>query len=386
MTIMDAMTVPEAPAPRGLRGVVVADTEVGDVRGDEGFYHYRQYSAVELARTRPFEDVWRLMIDGFLPATTAERSAFTVEVAPLRGPAPAVAAVLPAIAGGAPLDAFRTAVSLAAASAGMRPVLDLDPARRRGDTLAVVAEAPTLLTALHRLGQGLDPVAPRADLGYAANYLWMLTGTEPDPDRTRAIERYLISTVDHGFNASTFTARVVASTGADVGACVTAAVGALSGPRHGGAPSRALELLEEIGRPERTEAVIRAKLAAGQRIMGFGHAAYRTVDPRSELLREVALSLGGPLVELAVEVEQRVVRILAEQRPGRDLYANVEFYAGVVMDACGIPPAMFTPTFTASRVVGWCANILEQANERTIIRPSARYVGPRAPQPVPFLA
>jgi citrate synthase len=382
VTTIDATTT----TPAGLRGVVVADTEVGDVRGDEGFYHYRQHSAVDLAARRPFEDVWQLVLDGNLPTDRAERAGFAAEVEPLRSPPSAVLAALPAIAAGDPLAAFRTALSLTAASLGLRPVLDLAPAQRRHDTLAVAAVAPTLLTALYRLGQGQVPVAPRADLGYAANYLWMLLGAEPAPEAARAVEQYLISTIDHGFNASTFAARVVASTGADVGACVTAAVGALSGPLHGGAPSRALDLLEEIGSPERTEEVVRAKLATGQRIMGFGHAVYRTDDPRSLLLREIARSLGGPTVDLALEVEQRVVAVLAEAKPGRSIYANVEFYAGVVMAACGIPAAMFTPTFTASRLVGWCANILEQADDPRIIRPSARYVGPPAPQPVPPFA
>ena len=370
-------------APRGLKGVVVADTEIGDVRGTEGFYHYRQYSAIDLAEQRPIEDVWRLMIDGALPGSPAERRAFVDEVRPLRHIPDDVREVLPTIARcSSPLEGLRTALSLAAASHGMRPVLDLDPAGRRHDALVLSALAPTLLTALHRLRAGDEPVEPRADLAYAANYLWMLTGTEPSAEHARAVEHYLISTVDHGFNASTFTARVVASTGADTGACLTAAIGALSGPLHGGAPSRALELLHEIGTPERTEEVVRAKVRDGERIMGFGHAVYRTDDPRSLMLRRIATELGGPLVELALEVEQRVVAVLEDIKPGRGLKANVEFYAGVVMAACGIPPTMFTPTFASSRVIGWCANVLEQAVDTKIIRPSARYVGPPPPQPV----
>jgi len=379
-------TIGPADVPRGLKGVVVADTTVADVRGTEGFYHYRQYSAVDLATQRPFEDVWRLMIDGALPATAAEREAFRAEVAPLRVLPEAVAAVLPAVAAGtAPLDGFRTALSLAAAQRGLRPVLDLDPAARRADALFASALAPTLLTALHRLTVGQEPVPARDDLGYAANYLWMLTGEEAAPEHVAAIERYLISTIDHGFNASTFTARVIASTGADLGACVTGAVGALSGPLHGGAPSRALALLDEIGTPERAREVVAAKVTAGERIMGFGHAVYRTDDPRSVMLRDVARGLGGPLVDLAVDVEATVTDVLAELKPGRELHTNVEFYAGVVMATCGIPREMFTPTFAASRVVGWCANVLEQAVDPKIIRPSARYVGPPPPQPVPSL-
>ncbi len=211
----------------------------------------------------------------------------------------------------------------------------------------------------------------------------MLTGTEPAPDVARAIGTYLISTVDHGFNASTFTARVVASTGADVGAAVVAAIGALSGPLHGGAPSRALALLDQIGTPDRIDEVVRPMIERGDKIMGFGHAVYRTDDPRSLMLRDVARELGGPLAAFAEQVESRVIELLDELKPGRGLKTNVEFYAGVVMEQCGVPRHMFTPTFASSRVIGWCANILEQAADNKIIRPSARYMGPPPPQPVP---
>ncbi|MFJ4953620.1 citrate synthase [Streptomyces sp. NPDC088760] len=373
---------PLVDAPRGLAGVVVAETEIGDVRGREGFYHYRQYSAVDLARTRSFEEVWHLLIHGTLP-DARRGAAFAAETAALRRLPDGVRTALPAIAGAGrlsgPLAGLRTALSLLGAAQGFRPVYDIDPDQRRADTVAACAAVPTLLTALYRLGRGLDPVQPREDLSYAANYLYMLTGSEPDPRRVRAVEQYLISTIDHGFNASTFTARVIASTGADVTACLTGAVGALSGPLHGGAPSRALDTLDAIGTPDRIDAWIRARVLAGDRIMGFGHAVYRTEDPRSRMLREIALGFGGPRAEFAVEVERRVEAILAELKPGRELHTNVEFYAGVVMELCGLPREMFTPTFAAARVVGWSANILEQAADPKIIRPAARYVGP-APQ------
>ncbi|MFD5256280.1 citrate synthase/methylcitrate synthase [Streptomyces bobili] len=371
--------------PRGLAGVVVADTEVGDVRGREGFYHYRQYSAVDLAHSRPFEDVWHLLVHGDLP-DAPRAAAFAAETAALRRLPDQVADALPAIAAAGahadPLAGLRTALSLLGAAKGFRPVYDIDADRRREDTLAAAAAVPTLLTALYRLGKGLGPVEPREDLSYAANYLYMLTGAEPEPERARAVEQYLISTIDHGFNASTFTARVVTSTGADVAACLVAAVGALSGPLHGGAPSRALDTLDAIGTPDRIDPWIRERVLAGDRIMGFGHAVYRTEDPRSRMLREIAQRFGGPRVDFAVEVERQVEAILAELKPGRELHTNVEFYAGVVMEFCGLPREMFTPTFAAARVVGWSANILEQAEDKKIIRPAARYVGPRAPVPV----
>ncbi|GMU79839.1 MAG: citrate synthase [Acidimicrobiia bacterium] len=375
---------PPLVAPRGLKGVVVADTELGDVRGREGFYHYRQYSAPELAEHRTFEDVWHLLFEGHLP-TLAERATFEREVASLRELPPSLLELLPAIARSTPvpLAGLRTALSQLAALAEMPPTYDADPGRIRADAMRMSAAVPVLAAALHRYSVGKAPVAPRADLTSAANYLYMVDGREPDPDRARAVEQYLVLGIDHGFNASTFTARVVTSTGADVGSAVVAALGSLSGPLHGGAPSRALDTLDAIGTPENTEAWVRAAVASGQRIMGFGHPVYRTADPRSVMLHEIAERLGGDLVAFAGQVETTVEKVLAELKPGRELHTNVEFYAGVVMELCGLPRSLFTPTFAASRVVGWCAQVLEQSRDTAIIRPSAHYVGPPAPQPVP---
>ena len=375
-------------APKGLAGVIVAETEVGDVRGQEGFYHYRQYSAVDLAEKRSLEDVWYLMFEGTLPDRAAHHR-FLEEVRVLRELPAEVAAVLPAIVSAGerfvPLDALRTAVSQVGAALDFQPSLDVTHAELKHNALQVCAITPTLIMALYRLRQGQEPIAPHPDLGYAANYLYMLSGEVPDPDYARAIEQYQITTVDHGFNASTFTARVITSTGADLGASVVGAIGALSGPLHGGAPSRALDMLDAIGTPDKTDAWVRNAVESGDRIMGFGHRVYKTDDPRSVLLRSVAQRLGGDMADFAMQVEQTVVNVLAELKPGRDLYTNVEFYAGVVMDRCGLPRELFTPTFASSRVIGWCANILEQAADNRIIRPSAKYVGPPPPQPVPDL-
>jgi citrate synthase len=220
-------------------------------------------------------------------------------------------------------------------------------------------------------------------VGYVAAYLQMLTGKRPDEEHARALEKYLILTMDHGFNASTFTARVITSTGADLGSALVGAIGALSGPIHGGAPSRALETLYEIGTEDRAYEYLREKVASGQRLMGFGHRIYKTDDPRSTLLREVALELGGEQAQFARQVEQIALKVLNELKPGRRLYANVEFYAGVVMHTAGIPGDMFTPTFASSRTVGWTAAICEQAAHNRLIRPSATYVGPPLPRPLP---
>lgn len=371
-------------APPGLEGVIVAETKVGDVRGREGFYHYREYSAVDLAHERDFEDVWYLLFEGRLPSTE-ENAAFRHELVPLRPPPDAVRDLVRDVAhaGGPIMDQLRTVVSLVGHAEQFRSTLDLSEAERRANALRIGAVVPTLIMALHRLGKGLEPIEPHPELGYGGNYLWMLSGREPDPDLARAVEQYLITTIDHGFNASTFTARVVTSTGADVAAAVTAAIGALSGPLHGGAPSRALELLDAIGDVDNARPYLVDAIGRGERIMGFGHRVYKTDDPRSVFLREVAQRIDAENVGFAMEVEQTVVDVLSELKPGRDLYANVEFYAGVVMEHCGLPRELFTPTFASSRVIGWCANVLEQAADNRIIRPSARYVGPPPPQPVP---
>jgi citrate synthase len=375
--------------PPGLKGVEVTDTKIGDVRGLEGFYHYRQYSAVDLAEERTFEEVWQLLVDGSLPSSQAERAEFSAQVRSLRdlprSLMPTLAAVAEASSGAGAFDSLRTGVSLLGASFQMKPLWDLDADTRRHDLLRLGAATPTLVAALTRLARGETPIDPDPTLGHTANYLWMLSGTRPDPRLARALEQYMILTIDHGFNASTFAARVITSTGADAAAAVVGGIGALSGPLHGGAPSRALDTLDAIGSADRADAFIRDAVGRGERIMGFGHAVYRTDDPRSVMLRGVARDLGGPLVELAIEVEQTVVRVLHELKPGYPLYANVEFYAGVVMNRCGLDRSLFTPTFAVSRVVGWSANINEQADDRHIIRPAAHYVGPPPPQPVPTL-
>jgi citrate synthase len=371
--------------PPGLRGLEVADTAVGDVRGLEGFYHYGPYSAVELAATRSFEDVWHLVLHGRLP-DRAESAAFAARTAARRWlPGPVVDLLRVVAAGGVePMAGLRTGLSHLADVEGFRPSLDVDRAELEADAIRLAAAAPTIVATLHRLAGGLAPLEPDPALAHAADYLRMVSGQTPAADEARAVEQYMVLAIDHGFNASTFTGRVVTSTGADLGAVVVAAIGALSGPLHGGAPSRALEMLEAIGTVDRAADWVRQAVAGGDRIMGFGHAVYRTADPRSVALRAVATSLGGETIELARQVEAEVERTLAELKPERPLQSNIEYFAGVLMDRCGLPRRLFTPTFAVSRVVGWMAHALEQRESRTIIRPSARYVGPPPPQPVPL--
>lgn len=375
-------------APPGLAGVIVADTTIGDVRGGEGFFHYRQYDATQLARQRSFEEVWHLLIRGFLPDTTqlADWRELIADAASVPEQlAVPLLEVMRASAGTEPLVTLRTALSAYGSLVEDHPLWDSDESAKETAAIRSAAVVPWLVSAANALARGQEPRRSRPDFGHVGNYLWLVTGTEPSTEHVAALTRYLILTIDHGFNNSTFTARTVASTGADLTACLVAGIGSLSGPLHGGAPSRALDALDEIGTAERAAPWAREQLAVGNRVMGFGHAVYRGIDPRSELLKETAVGLGGPTAELAVRVEDEVVRVLSEAKPDRVLRANVEYYAGVVMQACGIPREMFTPTFACSRVVGWTAHVLEQSRDRKIVRPSSRYTGPeveRGPSPV----
>lgn len=368
-------------APPGLKGVVVADTAIGDVRGDEGFFHYRDHDATEVAAKRSFEATAHLLLAGRLPDAESER-AFAAELGALRQPTPETSQLVEELSttGHGPLAVLRAVLSVAL---DQRPTLDISHDDRRRSVMAAVGMTPTVLAAVHRYGLGLSPVTADSTLTHASDYIRMVTGEAPGPEMVRAVQTYLSLTADHGFNASTFTARVITSTGADVGGALAGAVTALSGPLHGGAPGRVLDMLEAIGDPADTEAWAKAELAAGRRIMGFGHAVYRAEDPRSNLLRSVALALGGELVERAQEIEARMLDLLREWKPGAVLVTNVEFYAAVVLALAGIPQEMFTPTFTVSRMVGWGAHVLEQAADNKIMRPSARYVGPAPPRPVP---
>lgn len=334
--------------PRGLAGVAVTTTTIGEVRGEEGFYHYRGQPAVELARRSTFEDVWQLVLDD----------------APRRVDRSLPAALAPVIDR---LD-LRSGVSAACSALGLRPLVDLPLEARRDGAHRVIALFPTLVASLHNR----DVATPRDDLSHVANLLWMLTGEEPPREITKALERYLILTIDHGFNASTFTARVIASTGADLGAAVVGGLGALSGPRHGGSPSRVLDMLDAVSAAGDIRGWLQSELRAGRRLMGFGHAIYRAPDPRSELLREVAVAISPERAAVALDVEREALDLLA----GRRLVTNVELYAAVVLEACGIPRELFTATFACSRVVGWCAHILEQSQDSKIVRPDAHYVGP----------
>lgn len=377
--IMQAGVMTTLTAPPGLKGLIVADTEIGSVRGGEGFFHYRQYDATEVAANRSFEAVAHLLLRGELP-NQVEEAGIRAQLADRRNVSKPLATLADQLAtsGHNPLAALGALLSVAVDPA---PTLDLDHEGRERAVLAAVGATPTLLAAVHRRQSGLTPLAPDPMLSHAADYIRMVTGKAPDERHTGAVATYLGLTADHGFNASTFAARVITSTGAHVGGVLSGAVAALSGPLHGGAPSRVLDMLEAIGDPADTERWSKAEIAAGNKIMGFGHAVYRAADPRSTLLRDVAIGLGGEVVDRALEIEQRMLRVLRDWKPDAVIVTNVEFYAAVVLHLAGIPQEMFTATFTTSRIVGWGAHILEQAAANKIMRPSARYVGP-APERV----
>jgi citrate synthase len=248
------------------------------------------------------------------------------------------------------------------------------------DGVAIVARVPAAVASYSRLRQGLEPLVPRADLGHAANFLFMLTGAVPDPERVRGLETYLNTVVDHGLNASTFTARVITSTGSDLVSAVVGALGALKGPLHGGAPGPALDMVFEIGSAERAEVVLRDKIARGERLMGFGHRVYKVRDPRADVLAAAAARMferAGDmrLYELARAVEATALRVLEEHKPGRRLKTNVEFYTALLLHGLGIETAFFTPTFAVGRVAGWTAHCFEQRAVERLIRPQSIYVG-----------
>jgi citrate synthase len=256
------------------------------------------------------------------------------------------------------------------------------------DPHAIVARCPVIVAAYWRLRRGAEPIAPRPDLGHAANFLYMLSGEAPDGERERALETYLNTVIDHGLNASTFTARLITSTGSDLVSAVVGAIGALKGPLHGGAPGPALDMVFEIAEASRAEAFLRRKIESGEKLMGFGHRIYKVRDPRADVLAAAAERLftragDMELYTLARAVEATAIRLLDEYKPGRRLRANVEFYTALLLHGLGLDVPLFTPTFAVSRVSGWIAHAMEQQRANRIIRPQSEYTGPRGRAWVP---
>ncbi len=358
----------------GLEGIVAASTRLSHVDGEAGQLILAGYAVEDLAPQASFEEVAYLFLQGRLPAP-AERVAFAQDLARRRAlPRAAIEVLRKAAAAQAPpMDALRMAAPLLSLGREENPL---------DDALTAIAAFPTAVGVYWRFRNGETPVPIRADLPHAAHYLHQLSGAEPTPERARALETYLNTVCDHGFNASTFAARVIASTRTDVISAITGAVGTLKGPLHGGAPGPALNMVFEIGTPERAETVIRAKLERGERLMGFGHRVYRVRDPRADVLAQAAerfYSSGGDrnLYELARSIETTALRLLREHKPDRRLDTNVEFYTALLLHGLGLPAELFTPTFAVGRVLGWAAHCLEQLREGRLIRPQSVYIGPR---------
>lgn len=361
----------------GLEGVVAATTALSKVEGTAGRLIYRGYTIHDLARATTFEEIAYLLWFGKLPTKTelADLKARLLKARTLPTVVLEVLRALPSTT--VPMDALRTAVS-AWGAATIQGKPDVEQA------IALTARFPLILAAFHRLRNGLAPLESHPELGYAANYLYLLTGQVPREEHVKALDAYLVMLADHGMNASTFTARIVASTESDIASAVVAAIGALKGPLHGGAPSKVQDMLNAIGTQERAESWMRDALARGERLMGFGHRVYKTEDPRAEELRELAHLADPKEFALARRVEELALALLDEQKPGRRLYTNVEFYSAVVLSSVGLPGDLFTPTFAASRVAGWTAHILEQVANNRLIRPEAEYTGPTEMHFVPL--
>jgi citrate synthase len=363
----------------GLEGIVAAETEVSEVDGANGRLIYRGgYLIEDLAQVATFEEVAHLLWYGALP-TAAELEALKREMAAARhltGPARgALESADPTVN---PMDVLRTVVSAQGSIRGLpKPTMET--------AIALTAVFPTIVGAAWRRSQGHEVLKPREDLGHAANLLWMMEGKEPSAERTRWLEMYLVLLADHGLNASTFTARVIASTGSDLTSCVVGAIGALKGPAHGGATFAARTLLDKIGSAEAAETWLTEAHARGERFAGFGHRVYRTYDPRAKILRDLAKVSAPELHRTAARTEEVALRILHEAHPERPNATNVDFWASVVLTGAGIPKELFTSIFATSRVAGWTAHVMEALKDLRIIRPASRWIGPEPGQkPLPL--
>jgi citrate synthase len=354
-----------------LSGVTVAQTALCSIDPERGVLRYRGYDIADLAEHSTYEETAYLLLEGELP-TAAELDAFRDELAARELP-DAVAAIVDEYAEDAsPMETLRTAVSALSFDDADEAAIDRASERRKAAQLT--AQLPTIVARYHRQRHRLQPVPPDASLPYAENFLTMLRGEAPTEDETRAFEVAMILHAEHELNASTFTARVVAGTLADMHSAVTAAVCALKGPIHGGANEAAMNFFEEVGSPDRVADAVRERFERKETVYGFGHPVYVTMDPRARILKRLSESFshegGEPNWYAVTEAAERAVK---EQK---GLWPNVDLYSGSLYRYLGIPNDLFTPLFAASRVVGWCAHVLEQHENNKIIRPAGEYVGP----------
>ncbi|GAC1688727.1 MAG: citrate synthase/methylcitrate synthase [Candidatus Dormibacteraceae bacterium] len=355
----------------GLEGVGAAETEISEVDGANGRLIYRGgYLIEDLAPVATYEEVAYLLWHGTLP-NEVELDELRRQLAAGRHLNEAANATLlgmdPATE---PMDVLRTVVSAQGASKSLtKPTLD--------EAIALTAIFPTIVAATYRRRQGKEILEPRSELSHAADLLWMMEGKEPDPDAVHRVDSYLVLLADHGLNASTFAARVVASTGSNLTSAVVGAIGALSGPAHGRATFDARTMLDKIGSAENADKWLHDAHARHERFSGFGHRVYRTYDPRAKILREMAKTAAPELHRTAARTEELALQILHEAHPERPNATNVDFWASVVLTGAGIPKELFTCIFATSRVAGWTAHVLESLADLRIIRPASVWKGPQ---------
>ncbi|MBA2738347.1 MAG: citrate synthase 2 [Nocardioidaceae bacterium] len=350
----------EQQVHHGLEGVVAFDTRIAEPDKEGSALRYRGVDIEDLVGRVPFEKVWGLLVDeAYEP-----------------GLPPAEPYPIPVHSGDIRVD-VQSAIAMIAPAWGLRQLYDIDAEQARDD---LARTAVMVLSYVAQAARGVGtPMVPQARVDEAGTiterFMTRWRG-ELDPDHVRAVDAYWASAAEHGMNASTFTARVVASTGADVAACLSAAVGAMSGPLHGGAPARVLDMLSQVERRGSAEGYVKELLDRSERLMGFGHRVYRAEDPRARVLRRTARELAAPRYEAAEALERAALAELRERRPDRVLETNVEFWAAIVLDFAEVPPQMFTSMFTCARTAGWSAHILEQKRTGRLIRPSSVYSGP----------
>lgn len=364
----------------GLEGVIACKTRLSHVDGEAGKLVFNGHNAITLAENNTIEEVWFLLREGRLP-NAEEHSAFRAKVETFGELTREEVRLVAKLKGGEPLSAFRTAISAVAKNRGFKPWLNRDLKDVDNEVMTLCSVTPAVVEVLRT---GRKPIRKLRNAGYAERYLWGVTGKKPRVENLRAVETYLILTMDHGLNASTFASRVTASTGADVGAAITSGVGTLSGPLHGGAPGPVLDMFDAVGSVGNARPWVDAQLGAGRRLMGFGHRIYRTDDPRSLCLKRVAEKQNGPRIELAKAVESQILAALADRqkarattmnKPVRTLRVNVEFWTAVVLEHIGIPRELFSSTFCTSRVIGWGEHVREQIADNKLYRPLSLYTG-----------
>ena len=355
---------------KGLKDVVAVHTKIASVDGDIGELRYRGVLVGDLIPFNTFEEVAYFIWQGNLPEENELLDLKKKMIAGRKLPVH-VATIIDALPKEVLLmDAMRTAVSAFSHTEFISEKIE-------EQAIALTAALPVIIARHYRNGNGLPIIEQNPDLSHTANYLWMLTGVIPNEVQVKVLETYLKLTMEHGMNASTFAGRVTISTESDLVAAVTSALGTMKGPLHGGAPSGVIGLLEEIGSPQNITPIIEEKMKNGERIMGFGHRVYKTEDPRSIILRDTCVSMSGEdaWLDLATEAEKEIIALLEKYKPGRKLYTNVEYYAAAIMRSIDMPHELFTPTFSAARMVGWTAHAIEQINDNTIFRPQSVYTG-----------